>query len=302
MSFCYIDYLGAKKSVDDRALNRHVLLNLIQHLPPTNEDTPLLVLDIGAGIGTMLERLVEWHVLGDAVYTAVDLRPDLINEASRRLPVWAEGQGFSTRRTAENSLVLERKGREITVILEAIDIFDFVARERRGRRWDLLIANAFLDLVNPPALLPDLFSVLKPKGLAYFTLNFDGETILLPETDPDLDREIIRLYHLDMDNKRVNGQTTCGSECGRRLFGHLKSAGAEIIDAGSSDWVVFAGRDGYPADEAFFLHCIVDTIQAAIQDQVPFDIQPWIEQRHEQIRGQELFYIAHQIDFLGTVS
>jgi hypothetical protein len=56
MTFNFANYLSAKKSVDDRALNRGVLQSLVQHLEPIQAQDPLHVLEIGAGIGTMLER------------------------------------------------------------------------------------------------------------------------------------------------------------------------------------------------------------------------------------------------------
>jgi hypothetical protein len=41
MTFGFIDYLAAKKSVDDRALNRHVLESLAQCLEPIYAQGPL---------------------------------------------------------------------------------------------------------------------------------------------------------------------------------------------------------------------------------------------------------------------
>jgi len=39
----------------------------------------------------------------------------------------------------------------------------------------------------------------------------------------------------------------------------------DILDAGSSDWVIFAGPQGYPSDEAYFLHFIIHTIGTACE-------------------------------------
>ena len=332
-SFNFINYLAAKKSVDDRALNQQVLQNLARLLAAVDSQSPLHVLEIAAGIGTMLERLVDWDILGNAVYTAIDLNPVYTAEARHRLPLWAKANGFAVQQDTTNRLIFERdvskgilrqaqdahpesvegcltsdiekiqRGRQqITVILETIDTFDFVAREKNSHRWDLLIAHAFLDLVDLSALLPPLFSLLKTDGLYYLTINFDGETILLPEIDPAMDVEIIKQYHHAMDKERLDGKPVGGSQSGRQLFKYLNAAGAQIVNAGSSDWVVFAGDDGYPHSEAFFLHCIINTIADTLQNQIPFDIAPWLEERHRQIDRGELVYIAHQLDFLGTVS
>jgi hypothetical protein len=88
------------------------------------------------------------------------------------------------------------------------------------------------------------------------------------------------------------------------IFGYLRSAGAELLDAGSSDWVVFAGPNGYPADEAYFLHFIVHTMHAALEGHPDLDaarFEDWVAQRHAQVEQGALVYIAHQLDFLGRV-
>jgi len=299
MTFNFIDYLVAKKSVDDRALNRNVLQSLVQHLGPIKALGPLDILDIGAGIGTTLERLVEWNILGNAAYTAIDLQPENIAEAARRLPLWAARLGFRIQQQAKGIFIFQRPHQRISVILHAINAFDFVARKVGLQKWDLVIAHAFWDIVDIPILLPDLLSLIRTDGFYYFTINFDGQTIFLPEIDPSLDREIINLYHRHMDEKTVGDRSVGGSQTGRKLFEQQKLAGGQIIDAGSSDWVVFPHENGYYEDEAYFLHCIVDTIQTALQDRAPFDIYPWIEQRHRQIDQNELVFMTHQLDFLG---
>ena len=147
-------------------------------------------------------------------------------------------------------------------------------------------------------------SRLAPGGLFYFTLNFDGATILEPPIDPDLDALIEALYHRTMDTRRSRGRPSGSSRTGRRLFGRLKEAGARLIAAGSSDWVVFPGPDGYPGDEAYFLHFIIDTIGQALHGHPELAgsrFQAWIAQRHRQIEARELIYIAHQLDFLGYI-
>ena len=78
----------------------------------------------------------------------------------------------------------------------------------------------------------------------------------------------------------------------------------DIVAAGSSDWVVFAGADGYPADEAYFLHHIIHTIGTALTGHSRVDperLDSWVAQRHTQIEEDALLYIAHQLDVLGSV-
>ena len=64
-------YLAAKKSVDDRALNWQVWQRLVAALPRATPQQPLRILEVGAGIGSMVERLLAGDVLTHSTYTAI---------------------------------------------------------------------------------------------------------------------------------------------------------------------------------------------------------------------------------------
>lgn len=293
-AYDYRRYLAAKTTVDDRALNLRVWNALAAALSDTERTTPLRILELGAGIGTMIERTLGQGLLQSAGYTAIDLDPENIAEAARRLPEWAAAHGYDVR---AEPLTLSGGDQTVRVALEAIDVFDLVARERGRRDVDLTITHAFLDLVDVDALLPGLLSLLKPGGLLYATVNFDGMTLFEPEIDPALDRRIESLYHQTMNAR------SGGSHSGRRLFSQLTNAGVEILEAGSSDWVVHPGSSGgYPADEAYFLHHIVNTVSEALRDHPELNAVPfteWVAKRHAQVERAELVYIAHQLDLLA---
>ena len=300
-NYSFIRYLSAKKSVDDRALNRYVWKSLAQALPQSRKDEPLRVLEIGAGIGTMLERAIAWDLLEFAHYTAIDAQSQNIETALIHLDKWAVRHDFNVRRT-ENGLVLADQRRVVRVELEAVDLFAFIERERGQRTWDLLVAHAFLDLIDLASALPDILGLLTDGGLYYFTINFDGVTAFEPQIDPALDELILDLYHRTMDERLTEGKPSGDSRTGRHLFTQLKAAGAHVQEAGSSDWVVFPGAQGYPQDEAYFLHFIVHTIHQALENHPELDpvrFNAWVAERHAQIERQELIYIAHQLDFMG---
>src|SRR5262249_13018407 len=165
---------------------------------------------------------------------------------------------------------------------------------------DLLVANAFLDLVDVPSVLPRLFRRLAPEGLYWFPINYDGETILQPE-HPD-DRAFLEVYDSTIDDRIRYGRAAGDSATGRHLFGHLASAGATILASGASDWVVHGQGGRYEADEEFFLHCIFDIIEDALQRRKEIEQQKlvrWMDLRRGQIARGELVYIAHQLDFVG---
>jgi hypothetical protein len=107
-----------------------------------------------------------------------------------------------------------------------------------------------------------------------------------------------------MDQRLVAGAPSGDSGTGRHLFAHLRAAGVEVLAAGSSDWVVFAGPNGYAADEAYFLHFIIHTVHTALTGHPDLDAErftAWIAQRHAQVEQGTLMYIAHQLDLLGRV-
>jgi predicted O-methyltransferase YrrM len=303
-TYSFARYLSAKKSVDDRALNQHVWQRLGAALPRTTTEQPLHILEVGAGLGTTVERLYASGMLTNALYTAIDLEPTLIAEARRRLPQWAAAQGLQVQQHCQAQIHMQRPGQDIRIATEAIDVFHFIDREQGQRTWDLLIAQALLDLVDVPTTLPALFSLLRPGGLLYCPITFDGGTVFEPEIDPEFDAAVEACYHQTMDQRLLAGAPSGDSRTGRHLFAHLRAAGAEVLAAGSSDWVVFAGPNGYAADEAYFLHFIIHTVHTALTGHPDLDAEhftAWIAQRHAQIEQGTLVYIAHQLDLLGQV-
>jgi hypothetical protein len=69
MPFDYARFLAAKTTVDDRALNRPVLAELCRLMPA---GAPR-VLEVGAGLGTMVARLVDWGLINAGEYTLLDV-------------------------------------------------------------------------------------------------------------------------------------------------------------------------------------------------------------------------------------
>ena len=300
----YIRYLAAKQRLDDRSLNRQVWDCLVRAVRGRPAAAPLRVLEVGCGIGIMVERLLDWGLLTRAHYTGIDVEAEFIREARRRLRRYAAAKQAGGGPEEDGAIIFKTPGHEVRVCLEAADLADFLDREQGRAAFDLLVAHAFLDLVDLPATLPRLLALLPSGGLFYFTLNFDGATIFEPPIDPDLDRRIIARYHETMDTRRVRGQPSGSSLTGRRLLRHLKEGAATVAAAGSSDWLVFPGPAGYPGDEAYFLHCIIDTIAQALlghPEPDPERFRAWIARRHAQIEAAELVYIAHQVDVMGYI-
>ena len=164
----------------------------------------------------------------------------------------------------------------------------------------MLIANAVLDLVDVPAVLPGLLRLLVPGGVYWFTINYDGESIFAPGHPHD-DR-VMRAYHRDMDERsatagrgKPNGPPPVSPPAGCAGA----RAGGGVVGLGRAP-----GPDGnYPADEAYFLRSILSTIRNALRDRQdwvePADLADWLAVRGQQLAAGELVYIAHQLDFVG---
>jgi hypothetical protein len=288
MEYSFARYLLSKQSVDDRALNKDVLNALKANLP----QQPFRIIEVGAGIGAMLRRLVRWEVLCQAEYVMVDEMAENVENASEWVNVWAEESGLSVER-GEEGLRLSDESREIQIQFEQADVFDFI--QKNSKPADLLIAHAFLDLLPMPESLARLLTLTNK--LAWLTINFDGMTTFEPTIDAALDAEIERLYHETMDMRATGGD----SKSGRHMFEHLRMAGMQILAAGSSDWVVHAVDGKYPGDEEYFLHYVLHFFEESLKDNKELDKESfvnWLKERRMQIERGELVYIAHQMDFL----
>lgn len=298
--YSFTRYLAAKRPLDDRSLNRVVWGRLVDALHEGERREPVRILELGAGIGTMVERAWEWGLAPRAEYTAVDSNATVLRAARRRLSGWARRSGIKMPAGAAGCQRFRSETVDWSVDLHPADAFEYVRRARR--RWDLLIGHAFVDLIDLATGLPQLFSALPSGGLFYFSLAFDGATVLEPSIDRQLDMQIERLYHQTMDRRRVNGSASGDSHTGRHLPAAIHVAGGEVIQMGASDWVVCPRGRTYPEDEAYFLHFIIHTIARALRstpEVPPPHLQRWAQARHRQVELGELTYIAHQLDVLG---
>jgi hypothetical protein len=288
----YARYLSAKTTVDDRALNGHVLAELRRLMPA---GAPR-VLEVGAGLGTMVARLLDWGVIAAGDYTLLDTERGLLDQSRRWLRDWSAARGLRSEPLPDGLQI-----GDLRVRLVHAELGRYLETDH-GALADVLIANALLDLVDVPAILPGLLRLLVPGGAYWFTINYDGETVFEP--GHPLDDQVTRAYHRDMDERVRYGRPAGESRTGRHLFRHLRAAGAPALAAGSSDWVVSAGPDGsYPGDEAHFLGSILSTIQDALRSRPdwvdPADLAGWLAVRRRQLAAGELVYLAHQLDFAG---
>lgn len=266
----FVRYLRAKRSVDDRALNRRVWERLRAELARLHRQS-IEVVDVGAGIATGAERMRDWSLFpaGASVrYVAVEPRAELGAEARDRL----QSLPFNAEFVVE-------------------DLSGFTAFEVNEARFDLVVAHALLDILDLRTSVALLVRLARPGGLLYLPITFDGDTIFEPHReDDDL---ILGAYHDTMEEKG-------SSRTGRRLFHALRQHPVDILEIGGSDWIVHPAAGAYPQDEAFFLGFIVKTIATVLRGRVPSRVlDPWAGERLRQIEEGNLLYCAHQLDLLA---
>ena len=210
LTFDYARYLAAKTTVDDRALNRHVLAEMCR-LKPAGAPQ---VLEVGAGLGTMVARLMDWGAVSAGEYVLLDADRQLLDSSRRWLRDWAAARGLRSDLLPDGLRV-----GDLRVRLVHAELGRYLAATH-GAPADVLIANAVLDLVDVPAVLPGLLRLLVGGGVYWFTINYDGESIFAPGHPHD--DQIMQAYHRDMDERVRYGHwpakaapaepffTTCG--------------------------------------------------------------------------------------------
>jgi len=283
MDHADVRYLESKLTVDERARSRRVVERLLAELP----DGPT-VLDAGAGTGATLRLLLELGVR-DGTYRGVDRSEALVEHARRALPADLAGE-YEVRRW-DDVAGDDGEGRE------GFEVGRFEARFEVGDALDLpdgsadlVVAQALLDLVPIVVAVDRIEGALRPGGLAYLPITFDGVSVFLPD-HPD-DGVVVDAYHAAIDE-----QPGRNSRAGRRLIELLGERDGELLAVGASDWIVRPRGDGYPADEAYFLGRILDFVEEGVAGR-GVDANDWLAERRGQLDAADLAYVAHGYDLL----
>lgn len=306
-SYSFSRYLRAKRTVDDRALNRRVFTEFTTRLfaRGRSHSSSLKLLELAGGIGHTTVRVLESLVnngLSAVNYTLVDLDPELIAIARQQLSKWGRDEGFTVQ-SLDERIVFEGETGTLSVRLVAGDAFEVLA-ETSSSTYDAVITQAWLDLVNLDTVLERIFWVLSDEGLVYAPIHFDGETRFLPHDDAGLEEPILTRYHQSMDERHTPHGPAGGHRTGSRLLVEIPEAGGRIVMSGASDWIVRPTvEDCYPADEKYFLYHIVHIIEEELKNRSDIRSGPlkqWLSQRRSHIRRGELRYLAHQLDIVAS--
>jgi len=295
----FTEFLTAKRTIEDRALNRRVWKRFVDELDAVaNSAEPVRILEIGAGTGSMIARLAGWRALPSQVsYRAIDLDEQTLAVARRRLPEQLRTAGYVVETTNSGFYAHRSDADETEYTLDiSLDVGDGLAVDDRA---DAVIASAVLDLVELPAALADIQRLLVDGGLLYAPVTFNGHTSFRPPHPHD--ERIERLYHRHMDEIR---EQAGHSRAGQQLLTALPDSGYTVLEAGGADWVVRPADGEYPHEESTVLAHLLSTIENALAD-YPRDVleqsvsKEWIETRRKQLTRSELTLVAHHMDVLA---
>ncbi len=290
-SFDYVDYLDLKKAVDDRSLNRRVWQKMADWIiAGRQQGKTLRILEIGAGIGTMTERLLDSGLLADCDYTAVELEAGFGAAAKTRQMGWAHANKWQFESEQDLQWTLSGEHGKTRVRWMAGDALQVHTLFAPGS-FDLIIGHAVIDLLPVPRCMPDILACLRVDGGFYFSLNYAGETLFLPTLSAD--DAILGAYNRDMD-KRFPDLEWQPSHTGQLLGPWLVNNGHHLLAEGESDWKLVA-RAGEPGN--LFISNIIDTIETALAG-MP-GLAEWLTERREQLRDSNLQFRASNRDCFG---
>lgn len=300
--YSYTRYLAAKASVDRRAINMQVWQALIDCLQEMPTFAPICCFEVGGGVGTTFRRLLQALPDRDLKYTLLDIEISHLDYFETHISAWMTEEGFALTRESAGGYIFENAERTVEIRLIHDDIEAYLQKTNIDQ-YDVLIAQAFLDLFDLETFIPRLHTLIKPGGLCYYPINFDGITAFLPEIQTEVDTRYEALYHKSMDARNTRPGSGKRSHTGRSLYTVLSNLGTKIVSIGSSDWLVYPQSEGtYPEDECYFLHHILHFFEQELSTNPSVDqkrFKEWIAIRRSQVETGELFYMAHQLDFLG---
>jgi len=287
-SFDYVDYLDLKRSVDDNSLNKEVWNAMAEWLITQQQNrVSLRILEIGAGIGTMIERLLDHNLLCSCEYTAVELEAGFRDVAMQRLRHWAHDHACEFQQVNSSTWLLSGKLCKITVHWIQGDALQ-IATHALPDSFDMIIGHAVIDLLPVPACMPALLACLSRNGACYFSLNYAGETLFLPAISGD--SQIFQSYNKDMD-KRFPDLDWQPSQTGNLLGPWLEKHGHRVIAEGASNWELQAAPG---LGTNLFIANILDTIETALAT-LPV-LTEWLTIRRQQLQDAQLTFRASNRD------
>jgi SAM-dependent methyltransferase len=290
----FAEYLAAKFALDERSLNREVrgaFQDALRGLPQ------LRCLDVGAGTGATLRRLLESGLAAPLSLTAVDSDSSLLNLARDEAVERLRTLGLMPRMEEDAIRTQRAPFTTIRFLAEALK------NHRPDHTYNVITAHAFLDIVPLRPALRLFSGWLEPGGYLYATINYNGETALsAPYEDGDFEARLLDYYNHTMEIRRVDGQATGGAYSGRRLAELLPEFAFSVLAHGSSDWNIAPLSGRYRDDDAVCLTALLEMM--ALEGQRSGLFRPdlldrWHDDRRRLVQEGRLAMRVHQTDLLA---
>ncbi len=297
MTVAFDEYLDAKYALDNRSFNSAVKAAFLSALEC---HTRLSCLDVGTGAGAMLRRLINANPRLSLSLTGLDYQSELLDMARTKVRRQLDNQGFSVNSDGRD-ICGKGVDREIRVSFECGRLDEFFLKS--NHTFDLITTHAVMDLLPLRPTLEKFTTRLTDGGLLYSTINYDGDTLLLPGyVDPTFERQLLDNYNTSMEKRRISGELTGGAYAGRRLHTALTKTGFKIIAVGSSDWNITPLDGVYRDQDDICLAALLDMIRGENADCVDINasaLSDWYEHRLYQLDQGQLGMIVHQLDILA---
>ena len=208
------DWLSLREPFDAAARAASLVEELHRHLPRGTAETPLEIVDLGAGAGSNLRYLAP-RLGGAQRWRLVDDDARLLEAAVTGARTWATGRG-AVASTLTDELVIRAADWQCGIRCERRDL----AMPRTAPLDDLEVpsgglvtAAALLDLVSPRWLEALATRCEDARAAVCFALSYDGRTICTP-TEPE-DALVLELFnrhqHLDKGFGPALGPTAARS-------------------------------------------------------------------------------------------
>jgi len=298
MTIAFDEYLEAKYALDNRSFNPAVRGAFLSAL---KQYTQLSGLDVGTGTGAMLRRVIDANLRFPLKLTGVDCQKDLLALARTKISQQLENQGFSVNSDG-NEVRCKGNDREVHVSFEC-GYLDAFFSDIPQQAFDLITTHAVMDLLPLLPTLEKFAAHLTDSGLLYSTINYDGDTSLLPVyDDPKFERQLLYNYNASMEKRQIFGELTGGAYAGRRIHTALSKTGFKVIAVGSSDWNITPLDGTYRDQDAICLVALLDMIRGenvACANVDASALIEWHEQRLYELEQGNLGMIVHQLDIFA---
>lgn len=298
MDISFREFLEAKYLLDERSFNQSVQSIFLTELKSREK---VAALDVGTGMGAMLQRLILSGSAPSLKLVGVDQDAELIKAAGSKILSLLKNQHYEVTQDGQ-STIGSKPARKIEVILDHCTHEKFFHRHANDR-FDIITANAFMDLIPLDTTVRLFGDHLAHNGLFYAAINYDAGTTLFPSyPDEQFEDELLQAYDASMEARMACNRRTGGAKSGRRLLSAMQNVGLDVIAYGSSDWNITPIRGKYLDQDKTCVFYLLELLRKEGERQPSLDsrkLSHWFETRLGLTQQNRLGIIVHQLDILA---